>query len=235
MALDPAKLLLSLRKKLVLVADAKRAPQMQAYMKSAMPYHGVPKPVLDRICRDHFRDLEFASFAEWQKAVLHFWKKAEKREEWYAALALLAHKSARAFRTPKAIALYEKLIVAGAWWDVVDEIASHHVGHLMRTYPRETKAALRSWVRSENMWKRRTAIICQIGSKGETDLAFLEKAIAPSIDSNEFFLRKAIGWALRSYAWVDLKYVERYVRSHPQLSPLSVREALKNAAALRSR
>lgn len=235
MALDPATLLATFRKALIKAADAKRAPQMQAYMKSAMPYYGVPKPAVDRICRDHLRDLEFASFAEWRKVVLHFWKNAAKREEWYVALALLAHKSARPFRTINALPLYEKLIVDAAWWDIVDEVASHHVGHLMRSYPKETKAALRSWIHSENMWKRRTAILCQIGSKRETDLSFLERAIAPSIESNEFFLRKAIGWALRSYAWVDLTYVEKYVAAHPRLSPLSVREALKNAEAIRSR
>ena len=79
------------------------------------------------------------------------------------------------------------------------------------------------------MWKRRTAILCQLGSKAHTDLELLYACIEPSLGSQEFFLRKAIGWALRQYAWTDAAEVKRYVRrQRDRLSPLSVREALKN-------
>jgi 3-methyladenine DNA glycosylase AlkD len=84
------------------------------------------------------------------------------------------------------------------------------------------------WSTDRDMWKRRSAILCQIRKKAATDLDLLYACIAPSIGSKEFFLRKAIGWALRQYAWTDPREVVRYVKAHPELSGLSKREALKN-------
>jgi 3-methyladenine DNA glycosylase AlkD len=79
------------------------------------------------------------------------------------------------------------------------------------------------------MWKRRAAILCQLGFRRETDLDLLYACIEPSLESKEFFLRKAIGWALRQYAWTDPREVRRYVTANRErLSPLSVREAMKN-------
>jgi len=86
-----------------------------------------------------------------------------------------------------------------------------------------------AWSRSSNLWKRRTAIICQLGFKEETDLKLLYACIEPSLGSREFFLRKAIGWALRQYAWTDRAEIKKYVRlNRTRLSALSSREALKN-------
>jgi len=85
------------------------------------------------------------------------------------------------------------------------------------------------WSRSQNLWKRRSAILCQLSFKTETDLDLLYAAIEPSLVSKEFFLQKAIGWALRQYAWTDPREVRRYVRANAaRLSALSKREALKN-------
>jgi 3-methyladenine DNA glycosylase AlkD len=86
-----------------------------------------------------------------------------------------------------------------------------------------------SWSKSKDMWKRRTSIICQLGCKEATDLELLYACIEPSLGSREFFLQKAIGWALRDYAWTDGAEVKRYVRlNNARLSALSRREALKN-------
>jgi 3-methyladenine DNA glycosylase AlkD len=86
-----------------------------------------------------------------------------------------------------------------------------------------------AWSKSGDMWKRRTSIICQLRFKQNTDLDLLYACIEPSLDSKEFFLRKAIGWALRQHAWTDPAEVKRYVRRNKdRLSPLSIREALKN-------
>jgi 3-methyladenine DNA glycosylase AlkD len=86
-----------------------------------------------------------------------------------------------------------------------------------------------SWSRSRDLWKRRTAILCQLGFKAHTDLELLYACIEPSLESQQFFLRKAIGWALRQYAWTDPVEIRRYVAAHRnRLSNLSRREALKN-------
>jgi len=125
--------------------------------------------------------------------------------------------------------MFEEMIVTGAWWDYVDVIASHQLGDIVRAEPRRMKPLMRRWANDRDMWKRRAAILCQLGRKRETDLDLLYACIEPSIDRKEFFLRKAIGWALRQYAWTDPREVRRYVKTNrARLSPLSVREATKN-------
>jgi 3-methyladenine DNA glycosylase AlkD len=210
-------------------ADKDRAPQMQAYMKSQMPYWGVPSAPLRAICKTIFGAYPFANDADWQRDVLAIWRGASHREERYAAIELAAHKKAKRFQTMGALPMYEEMITSGAWWDFVDAIASHQLGDILRHEPDEMKKTMREWSTCDNMWKRRSSILCQLGYKKETDLVLLVDCITPSLSSEEFFLRKAIGWALRQYAWVDPTWVKRYVKANEsKLSNLSKREALKN-------
>jgi 3-methyladenine DNA glycosylase AlkD len=222
-------LLREVRKALQVAADPAKAPVMQAYMKSAMPYHGVPTPLLRMVCKATFADVSFATAAAWRKSVLDLWRGALFREERYAALHLAGDKRAAGFQNPAAMSLYEEVIVAGAWWDYVDDVASHRVGPILRDYPGPMRRKMLSWSRSDNLWKRRASIICQLGFKAQTDLDLLYACIEPSLGSREFFLQKAIGWALRQYAWTNGAEVKKYVRRNgARLSPLSRREALKN-------
>jgi 3-methyladenine DNA glycosylase AlkD len=218
-----------LRKALQQAGDPARAPAMQAYMKSAMPYHGVPTPLLRQVCLATFASLRFATASQWQTQVLDLWRGARFREERYAALYLAGDKRGRPFQTLSAMKMYEELIVTGAWWDYVDDIASHRVGPILKDYPGPMRRKMLSWSKSSDLWKRRTAIICQLGFKADTDLELLYACIEPSLGSREFFLQKAIGWALRQYAWTDGAEIKKYVRcNRSRLSPLSCREALKN-------
>lgn len=222
-------ILLQLQAEFKSMGDAKKAKEMQAYMKSAMPYHGVQTPIRKVICKKIFSTVDFKNAKSWQGEVMSIWRQAKFREERYAALMLAGDKRAMFFQTPDTLSMYEEMIVTGAWWDYVDEIASHRVGGLLATYPKQMKPKMRRWSKSENMWIRRTSILCQLGFHEKTDLALLYSCIEPSIESKEFFLRKAIGWALRQYAWTDPKEVKRYVQANiDRLSPLSTREALKN-------
>jgi 3-methyladenine DNA glycosylase AlkD len=224
-------LLNKVRKALRAASEPDRAPAMQAYMKSAMPYHGVSAPRLREVCRAVYADLAFDSAAHWRAAVLELWRGARYREERYAAMNLAGDKRASAFQTPAVLALYEEMIVTGAWWDYVDDIAAHRIGTLLRNHPAPLRRAMRAWSRCPDLWKRRSAIISQLGFKADTDLELLYACIEPSLDSPEFFLRKAIGWALRQHAWTDPQAVQEYVaRNRDRLSPLSVREALKNVS-----
>jgi 3-methyladenine DNA glycosylase AlkD len=224
-----SQFLAEVRKTLKKMADSKKAPQMQAYMKSSMPYHGVPSPVVRKACRTVFANAGFSTAKNWKKEVRTIWQGAEFREERYAALHLASHKAAAPYQRPSSLDLYEELIVTGAWWDYVDEIAIHKVGPIVGEFPTQMKKEMLAFSKSSDIWKRRTSIICQIALKERTDLDFLYQCIEPSMDSDEFFLRKAIGWALRQIAWRDPKEVVRYVRTNKdRLSPLSKREALKN-------
>jgi 3-methyladenine DNA glycosylase AlkD len=207
-------LLLRVRRKLGRIADPRKALAMQAYMKSVMPYHGVPMPLLRKSYASLFREIDLSTRELWSRMVSGIWRWAKYREERYAAIALSGMKRAAKFQTPAALPLYEEMIITGAWWDYVDEIAAHRVGPILRGYPTPMKRKMLAWSKSKNIWKRRTSILCQLEFKRNTDLDLLYACIEPSLDSKEFFLRKAIGWALRQYAWTDPAEIRRYVRKH---------------------
>ena len=224
-----AGLLALLRTELARAGDPKKTAAMQAYMKSAMPYWGVQTPAQRAITRRLFTAHRFASASAWRAACLKIWRSAKYREERYAAIELTGCKYYRDWQTPDTLPMYEEMIVTGAWWDYVDAIASARLGPLLRRYPAPMRKKMLLWSRSRNLWKRRSAILCQLSFKTETDLDLLYAVIDPSLESKEFFLQKAIGWALRQYAWTDPREVRRYVRANAsRLSALSKREALKN-------
>jgi len=153
----------------------------------------------------------------------------------YAAVALASDRRYRAHRTSlPALPLYQELIVTGAWWDLVDSVATHPVAELLARQRTPMTAALLAWSRAPDRWLRRAAIICQVNAKAGTDLELLYACIEPNLQERDFFIRKAIGWALRAYAWTDPDEVAGYVRANePRLSALSRREALKNLGGAR--
>ena len=195
-------------------------------MKSALPFLGVSVPDVRRLTRAIAAQHPFAERADLERTVRDLWASAAYREERYAATALLDTRSARALRSPDLLALHRELIVSGAWWDHVDELA-HRVGELRSGWPQRVTPELVSWIRADDLWLRRASIICQLGAKAGTDLDLLVEAVAANAADREFFIRKAIGWALRDYARTDPDWVRRFVAEH-DLSPLSRREALKH-------
>ena len=230
--MSAARLARDLRRALADVADPERAAPMRAYMKSAMPFLGVGAVPLRRVCREVFAGVDFPSAAAFRRAALSLWRGARYREERHCAIELTGHRRFDRFQDLAALPMYEEMIVTGAWWDYVDAIASHRLGLLLRRFPREMRKEMLAWSHSDHLWKRRSAILCQLTFKKDTDLDLLYAVIEPALGSREFFLRKAVGWALRQHGWTDPKEVRRYVREHEkQLSGLSKREALKNLGA----
>jgi 3-methyladenine DNA glycosylase AlkD len=219
----------ALREGLVSLADPAKALRMQAYMKSDMPYHGVTVPVQNQLFRSVFASYPLTSFEQWYDTILTLWREAKHREERYAAVALSGDRRYVAYQTLDALALYEELIVTGAWWDLVDGLASHQVGDLLRSYPEVMQGAMRAWSRDPDLWKRRAALLCQLGFKSSTDEELLFDCILANVADRQFFIRKAIGWALREYAKTDPEAVRRFLGEHrSELSPLSRREAEKH-------
>jgi 3-methyladenine DNA glycosylase AlkD len=197
-------------------------------MKSAMPFAGVKVPEMRRIAKLLARDHVFDTAAAWRDACTALWDGAERREERYVAIELLLARRYAAWRTFDVVPLTEHFIVTGAWWDYVDSIAPTVLGDLLLAEPRRTVPLLRRWSADDDMWRRRSTLIAQLRLKKRTDEALLFELIEPSLESSEFFLRKAIGWALREYSKTAPGAVARYVkREHARLSPLSRREALK--------
>lgn len=210
-------------------ANPAKAPQMQAYMKSELPFFGVPNPVMKKVCREVFKRHVPASKREWLRAAESLWQRTTHREEWYAALEWTGLRVAKPWQDAEVLPLYEDFIVSSAWWDTVDLIAVHRVGPLLRAEPKVLRPILTRWSKDENLWRRRTAILSQLDFKEDTDLEFLFAMMKPSLERKEFWLRKAIGWALRQQARVHPDEVRAYVKAHEDvLSGLSKREALKH-------
>jgi 3-methyladenine DNA glycosylase AlkD len=222
-----------LRRRIAEAADPGRAPKMQAYMKSELPFRGVSSVPLRAITRDVVGTLPLPDRAAWQSAVLSLWDEAAYREERYAALAVAGHRRYREHRDPAALELYRHLVVTGAWWDLVDTIAAHHVREILERFPAEVTPVLEHWAVDDDLWLRRTAMLSQLGRKDATDVDLLRRALESNLEDSphgrEFFIRKALGWALRDYARTDPAWVRAFVTEHgAKLSGLSRREALKH-------
>jgi 3-methyladenine DNA glycosylase AlkD len=224
-----------LRAALVAAADPERAPRMQAYMKSAMPYFGVPATPLRGIVREVDAAHTLPTFEAWRATILALWREATHREERYVALELAGRPRYRAYRTREAVPLFEELIVSGAWWDLVDA-AAHLLRDLVRDDHDWMAARIHEWSTDQDLWKRRAAIISQLGLKDATDWPLLQDCIESNLENRSFWIRKAIGWALRDYGKTAPEAVRTYVEAlGPRLSPLSRREALKHLGGVRER
>ncbi|MBK1788557.1 DNA alkylation repair protein [Prauserella cavernicola] len=221
----------AVRNGLAELADPVKAPDMRRYMKSELPCRGVQKPARQRLGRRLFAEHPLPDVETWELVVRQLWDEAAYREERYLAVDLTGHRSYHGWQNPERLALYERLIVTGAWWDFVDELAIHRVGPILRAEPATVAPRLRTWARDDDRWRRRSAVICQIGSKGATDRDLLAFCVEATVGDPDFFLRKGIGWALRQYARTDPGWVRTFVTDHPELSPLSRREALKHLSA----
>ena len=131
------------------------------------------------------------------------------------------------------LALYRHLVVSGAWWDYVDVVAADRVGPILLRHRAAVTPLLRADAVDDHLWVRRTAILAQLKHREETDLELLADVIDANLEGSlhgrEFFIRKAIGWALRQHARVDPEWVRGFVESRgDRLSGLSRREALKH-------
>jgi 3-methyladenine DNA glycosylase AlkD len=221
------------RRALAKGADPERAPHMQAYMKSAMPYRGVAAPDRRSLLRPVLADFHPADAAEFEEIVHRLWDEAEFREERYAAIDVCRHRSCQPFQNPERLRLYRHMVCTGAWWDLVDEIAAHLVGGILQSYRAQVTPVIRTWAADPDMWLRRTAILSQIRHRDDTDTALLTEVLEANLQGSthgaEFWIRKAVGWSLRSYAATDPTWVTAFVDGHAErLSGLSRREALKH-------
>jgi 3-methyladenine DNA glycosylase AlkD len=210
-------------------ADPAVAPGQQAYMKSSMPYHGVTAPRLKQVLRPILAAYRPADRDAWETDVRTLWDGATHREERYAATALARHRAAAAWQDPAALVLYRHLVVTGAWWDHVDEVASHLVGGVLAGHRDAVTPVMHAWAVDEDLWVRRTAVLCQLNHRADTDADLLRGAVEANVDDRSFWLRKAIGWALREHAKTDPDWVRAEVdRLGDRLSGLSRREATKH-------
>lgn len=210
------------------VADPGAAEPMRAYMKSSMPFLGVPTPARTAALRPVLAAHPLTDPATWRGTVRSLFRDATYREERYAALAIGRRYPAHLTAQPEpSLDLLDEIVVTGAWWDFVDETAIRLLGPLLLRHPATVRPVVRRWAGDADRWRRRAAVICQVGAKDRTDTALLAEAIETNLADPDFFLRKGIGWALRQHARLDPDWVRTFAATH-DLSPLSRREALKH-------
>ena len=167
---------------------------------------------------------------DYEESTLALWN-LPHREEKYAALYFAgAHDD---YIRAKALPLFERLIREGAWWDLVDEIATHLSGRVLFKERKLAKPIIGKWIEDDDLWIRRAALLSQIGHKAETDTKQLFEHCLLLAHEKDFFIRKAIGWALRDYSWTNPELVRQFIDSQGQsLSPLSKKEAMKRLPQL---
>lgn len=204
-------------------ADAAKAAPMARYMRDQFPFLGIKSPERKTLFRQFIAESGLPQLQDLEAAVWDLWQLPE-REYQYCAQDLL-HRMRKQIR-PDFVPLLERLITTKSWWDTVDGLASHAVGGLFTRYPDVREPTVARWRNSDNFWLRRTTLLFQLGYKDKTDEALLLALIEENLDSDEFFIQKAIGWVLREYSKTAPNVVQRYV-ALTTLAPLSEREALK--------
>jgi 3-methyladenine DNA glycosylase AlkD len=207
--------------------DPARREPMAAYMKDHFVFLGMPAPVRERMTRAVFNDLPRPGAADVIAFAEAMWELPE-REYQYVGTGLL-HRYEKLL-TPNALVPLERLITTKSWWDTVDELAGHPVGSIVGRHP-EQRVVMDRWLVSDNLWLARTAILHQIHLPDDTDETWLFDACSTRATDTEFFIRKAIGWALRSHAHRGPAHADAVraflARPESKLSGLSQREALK--------
>ena len=210
-------------------ANPELAISMEAYMKNQFPFLGIPKPKRNLLQKTWIKEQAKQPYID-KTLILTLWNQSEREFQYLAVDLLLAMKK-KVIATD--LPLLQTILTTKPWWDSIDLIAAHVIGTLIQNNPPLIETDIRPWAhgKEDSIWLRRTAILAQLRFKENTDLALLEEIILANCHTKEFFLNKAIGWALREYAKTDASYVRAFVAKHP-LHNLSVREACKNISRI---
>jgi 3-methyladenine DNA glycosylase AlkD len=202
--------------------NEENAGPMKKYMKGHFPFLGIKSPERKELEKQFFKETEILKKDFNQEFVEGLWEKDE-REYQYTAITYIGKFIKK---LPKdAIPFLEKLITNKSWWDSVDSIAPL-VGELARKYPEVIEETIDGWAVNDNFWLRRTAILFQLKYKQQTNEELLYDYMVKNADSKEFFIQKAIGWALREYSKSNPVSVKAFIEGN-DLAPLSVREGSK--------
>jgi 3-methyladenine DNA glycosylase AlkD len=198
---------------------------MAKYMKDLFPFFGIKtderRAIFKSVCKKNQAEINSNARAiGWEL----FLKK--ERELQYCGIEILI-KNLKNNYVIEDVIWIEKLLITNSWWDSVDTISKFILGDYLQQFPTEITTVVERFSNAENMWLNRSVILFQLGYKSQTDFKLLQSLCLKHSHSNEFFIRKAIGWALREYAKTDPEAVRKFVLQS-NLKPLSKKEALKN-------
>jgi len=217
------------------VGNKEQAIKQQQYMKSQIPFFGVAMPEVKKITKKVLKDYIPKDNQEYRDTALYLFENAKRREVWYAGL-VYAQKFEKHIKEEN-IDVYEKIIRITSWWDIVDLAAQNLIGRalvgdslytLFSGSKGKVDLYAKKWIKDDDMWIRRTALLIQLKYRRATDFNLLKKLILQVSGEKDFFMRKAIGWALRSYSYVAPQEVITFIEKNKnKLSTLSIREGLK--------
>jgi 3-methyladenine DNA glycosylase AlkD len=199
----------------------KKAAGAKAYMRNQFEYLGLAAPLRQSISKTYIK-ARLPHYNELEAIVKELWQLPEREYQYFAIDLILAFKKQW---TKDIIKLFEFVLVHKSWWDTVDA-AGNFIGPYFKMFPRQTDKITGKWNLSENFWLQRSSILFQLKYKKDTNTDLLKKHILSLTSSKEFFVQKAIGWALREYSKTDAAWVSHFVEQN-KLAPLSQREALK--------
>ncbi len=216
--------LLDLQSRLWAHANAEIAQGQAAYLKHHFVFLGIPKPQVMRLCRESRQAFPLTSESELMGLLKALWK-MEAREFHYAALWLADQY--QPLHTPAIMPVLTDMARTQQWWDSIDPLAADLIGGLVARYPALRESVI-GWIEEDDFWMRRVALLFQLKYKTRTDAALLFSLCERVMDEKAFFIRKAIGWALREYAKTDPDAVWAFAQTHRhRLSGLSYREATR--------
>lgn len=199
------------------------AGPMEAYLRNHFSFLGIKSPERKVLTKEIFRKTGMTKEPFDEEFVMSLWEQPE-REFQYVALDYLGKVLKKLNK--EHIGLLEVLITTKSWWDTVDLLASTSVGSVVLHANELIPEVMDDWASHENMWLRRTALLFQLKYKQKTDEGLLYRYILLNADSKEFFIQKAIGWALREYSKTNHDSVKEFISTNT-LMPLSVREGSK--------
>ena len=205
--------------------DPERAIQAAAYMRDQFPFLGLSAPAQRALARGVLAGLPRPAADDLRTVALACWARDEREYQYFACDWLRAHVSVPG---PGFLSTARTLITAKPWWDTVDPLATRFVGGLVRRHP-ELTAEMDAWSAGDDKWLVRAALLHQLHYGADTDTERLFGYCTRQAGHADFFVRKAIGWALRQYARTDPDAVREYLaENRDRLSSLSVREAAKH-------
>ncbi|ULT59985.1 DNA alkylation repair protein [Neobacillus drentensis] len=199
------------------------AGPMQNYMKGHFSFLGIKSPLRKDLEKKFFQETGLLLEPFNKEFIEELWNK-EEREYQYTALTYM-EKSLKKLQKSD-LPFMEWLITTKSWWDTVDAIAPKPVGNIAEKFPDVIEETIDGWAIHENIWLRRAAILFQLKYKKKTNENLLYRYILKNAERKEFFIQKAIGWALREYSKTNPASVKKFIEGH-KLAPLSVREGSK--------
>jgi 3-methyladenine DNA glycosylase AlkD len=208
-------------------ANPEVAEGMEAYLRNQFKCYGIKTPLRREISKPFLKEVKSLPKKEVLSLVKRLWR-SPQRELHYMAQELLVKVSAQHISNREDILFLEFLILNNSWWDTVDVVAPKLVKTYFEKFPDERDVKVEEWIKSENIWLQRTALLFQLKHKEAVDLPFMFKTILKLKDTKEFFVDKAIGWLLREYSKKRKEEIRQFIDEHgSKLSNLSIREGSK--------